>query len=61
VTQGILRGMGKQPLVAAYNLLDFWGVGLTTQYNATFPGGMRLLGIWIGIVAGLAAVGMLPS
>ena len=57
VTQGVLRGMGKQPLVAAYNLLGFWGVGITTEYAATFPGGLGLPGIWIGLMAGLTAVG----
>ncbi|MBL8780488.1 MAG: MATE family efflux transporter, partial [Alphaproteobacteria bacterium] len=38
--------------------LSYWLVGFTLAYGLAFAGGMRGLGVWIGLAAGLAVAGI---
>jgi MATE family multidrug resistance protein len=53
-----LRGLSdtKMPLVIA--LIGYWIVGFPVSYLFGFPLGFRGVGIWMGLAAGLAAVGL---
>jgi MATE family multidrug resistance protein len=53
-----LRGLSdtRVPLVIA--LVGYWLVGLPVSYVFCFPLGFRGVGIWMGLAAGLAAVGV---
>ena len=53
-----LRGLSdtKMPLVIA--LVGYWLVGFPVSYLFGFPLGLRGVGIWMGLAAGLAAVGL---
>lgn len=52
VLSGIIRGIGRQALGAAGNLLAYCGVGLASSYSIAIVGGMGLPGIWLGSVVG---------
>ncbi len=56
VSGGILRGIGdtRSPLV--FNILGFWLVGLPVSLYLGFATDAGPLGLWWGLVAGLAAV-----
>jgi MATE family multidrug resistance protein len=51
-----LRGLSdtRMPLVIA--LVGYWAVGMPIAYVLGFPLGMRGVGIWLGLAAGLAFV-----
>jgi len=53
-----LRGLSdtKMPLLIA--LIGYWLVGFPVSYLFGFPLGLRGVGIWMGLAAGLAAVGL---
>ena len=53
-----LRGLSdtRMPLVIA--LVGYWLVGFPVSYLFGFPLGLRGVGIWMGLAAGLAAVGL---
>lgn len=53
---GALRGFSdtKVPMIIA--LIGYWCVGLTTAYVCGFVFGLRGVGIWLGLAAGLAFV-----
>jgi Na+-driven multidrug efflux pump len=57
VLQGILQGMGKQSLVAIYNTVAYWGVGMTIAYTATINAGLGIQGLWIGLLCAVAGEG----
>jgi MATE family multidrug resistance protein len=57
VTMGAaLRGLSdtNMPLVIAF--VGYWFVGFPVAYICGFPLGLRGVGVWIGLMAGLAAV-----
>jgi MATE family multidrug resistance protein len=58
VATGLLRGVGdtKTPMIG--NLLAHWCLGLPIGFCLAFLRGWGVLGIWIGLSAGLIAVGM---
>ncbi len=58
VSVGILRGVGDTRAPMAVNLLGFWVIGLPVSIALGFftPAGPK--GLWWGLVAGLAAVGI---
>jgi len=59
VTSGVLRGLGdtKSPMVI--NLIGFWVVGIPSSLLLAFPAGMGAVGLWWGLVLGLAAVAVI--
>ena len=57
ISTGILRGLGdtRTPMLA--NLAGHWLVGLPLGYAACFLWGLGVRGLWLGLAAGLTAVG----
>jgi multidrug resistance protein, MATE family len=57
VATGVLRGLGdtRTPMMA--NLLGHWAIGLPVGYSLCFFGGLGVVGLWIGLSAGLVIVG----
>ncbi|KAK9807773.1 hypothetical protein WJX72_008850 [[Myrmecia] bisecta] len=58
---GVLRGMGRQALLLAYNIGGFWFVGVPLGAVFTFVLGWRLPGLWLGTAVGcliVAALGL---
>lgn len=53
-----LRGLSDTnvPLIIAF--LGYWAVGFPVSYFLAFPVGVGGVGIWVGLAAGLAAVGI---
>ena len=52
---GIMRGMGRQTLVAWLNFGGFWVVGLSVGASLTFGLQIGVVGLWWGLAAGLSA------
>lgn len=59
VSMGALRGVGDTRGPMLISLLGFWLVGLPVSVYLGFGAGAGPLGIWWGLVAGLAAVALL--
>lgn len=59
VAMGALRGLGDTRVPMLISLLGFWLVGLPVSVYLGFRMGAGPLGIWWGLVAGLAAVAVL--
>ncbi len=55
---GALRGLSDTnvPLIIAF--LGYWAVGFPICYFLAFPAGIGGVGIWLGLAAGLASVGV---
>lgn len=56
VTQGVLRGIGRQQLLAALNFTAFWIVGVPSGYLLTFHAKLGVSGLWWGFSIGLGAL-----
>ena len=61
VTSGVLRGTGDTRVPALLHLLAFWGVGMPLGGWLGFRTPLRERGLWIGLVVGLAAAGVLQA
>ncbi len=61
VTGGVLRGTGDTRVPALLHLVSFWGVGVPLGAYLGFRTPLRERGLWIGLVAGLAAAALLQS
>ena len=59
VATGALRGLGDTRTPMLLNLAGHWGVGLPVGYLLCFVVGWGVLGLWIGVSAGLLLVGSL--
>ncbi|HET8643937.1 MAG TPA: MATE family efflux transporter [Vicinamibacteria bacterium] len=57
VTTGIMRGLGDTRTPMVCNLAGHWGLGLPLGYALCFVGAMGVVGLWVGLSAGLIAVG----
>ncbi|MBO9444556.1 MATE family efflux transporter [Ruegeria sp. R14_0] len=59
IALGLLRGLqdAKIPMVMA--ALSYWGVGITSSYYFGFVRGMDGVGVWLGLVLGLACAAVL--
>lgn len=59
IALGLLRGVQdtRQPMIIA--AVSYWAVGMPASYILGFPLGLGGLGIWLGLVAGLACAGVL--
>jgi Na+-driven multidrug efflux pump len=53
VLGGIYRGLGRQKLVAALNVVGFWIVGTPLGWALTFKAGLGVGGLWWGLNASL--------
>jgi MATE family multidrug resistance protein len=56
VTQGVLRGIGRQQLLAVLNFTAFWIVGVPSGYLLTFHAKLGVSGLWWGFSIGLGAL-----
>ncbi|MFY9211192.1 MAG: MATE family efflux transporter [Aestuariivita sp.] len=58
IALGLLRGMQdtKRPMVIA--ALSYWAVGIPASYVLGFPMGLGGIGVWLGLVLGLACAGV---
>ena len=61
VTGGVLRGTGDTRVPAILHLVAFWGIGIPLGVYLGFYTSLRERGLWIGLVAGLAAAALLQS
>ncbi|MCG7518996.1 MATE family efflux transporter [Ruegeria sp. Ofav3-42] len=59
IALGLLRGLqdAKIPMVMA--ALSYWGVGITSSYYFGFVQGMDGIGVWLGLVLGLACAAVM--
>jgi multidrug resistance protein, MATE family len=57
VSTGILRGLGETRIPMAANFAGHWLIGLPLGYAACFWWGWGVRGLWLGLAAGLTAVG----
>jgi MATE family multidrug resistance protein len=57
ISTGILRGLGDTRTPMLVNLAGHWLVGLPLGYTACFVWGWGVRGLWLGLAAGLTAVG----
>ena len=56
VAAGVLRGIGDTHAPAIINVVGFWLIGLPVSWALAFRMGGGAVGLWWGIVVGLAAV-----
>ncbi len=56
VAGGILRGLGETRVAMMVNILGYWLLGLPVSYLLGFRAGMGPVGLWWGLVVGLAVV-----
>jgi MATE family multidrug resistance protein len=59
VATGALRGAGDTRLPMIANLVGHWILGLPVSYVLCFQAGWGVRGLWMGVSAGLIAVGAL--
>jgi Na+-driven multidrug efflux pump len=52
--QGVFRGAGKQNRSALLVLMSLWGVGLPMAFLLGVVAGMRVTGVWLGFLCGMA-------
>lgn len=64
-TQGVmnaaLRGLNDTRFAMGTALVGYWVVGLSVAYFSAFIAGLRGVGIWLGLAAGLAFVAIVLS
>ena len=51
------RGMGRQAQLVLCNIVGFWIVGVATGYSLAFTAKLGVVGLWVGINAGILACG----
>lgn len=61
VTGGVLRGTGDTRIPAVLHMVAFWGIGVPLGAWLGFHTSLRERGLWMGLVAGLAAAALLQS
>ena len=57
VATGVLRGVGDTRSPMLCNIVAHWGIGLPLGYVLAFPLGRGVLGLWVGLSAGLVLAG----
>jgi MATE family multidrug resistance protein len=57
VAAGILRGLGDTRVPMLVNLLGYWLIGIPVSVYLGFGAGLGPVGLWWGLVLGLALVG----
>jgi multidrug resistance protein, MATE family len=58
VSTGVLRGLGDTRTPMLVNLVGHWLLGLPIGYALCFWWGWGVVGLWVGLSAGLIAVGL---
>ena len=58
VATGVLRGLGDTRTPMFWNLAGHWFVGLPVGYLLCFVWGWGVIGLWVGLSAGLILVGV---
>lgn len=58
VGTGVLRGLGDTKSSMYVNLVGHWGIGLPIGLLCAYTLGLKILGIWIGLAAGLSIVAL---
>jgi MATE family multidrug resistance protein len=58
VATGALRGLGDTRTPMILNLTGHWFVGLPLGYTLCFVAGWNVIGLWVGLSAGLMLVGI---
>lgn len=53
---GVLRGVANTVAPMVANLVGHWAIGLPTGLAFAYGAGLGVLGLWVGLAAGLAAV-----
>jgi MATE family multidrug resistance protein len=56
VATGVLRGVGDTRTAMFINVVGYWALGLPVGYALCFRHGWGVLGLWIGLSAGLVVV-----
>jgi MATE family multidrug resistance protein len=56
VTTGVLRGVGDTRTPMLWNLAGHWAFGLPLGYWLAFARDWNVLGLWVGLSAGLSIV-----
>jgi MATE family multidrug resistance protein len=55
---GVLRGLGDTRTPFLVNLMGYWAIGMPLGLLLAFRSGLGAVGLWWGLVAGLAAVAL---
>ncbi len=55
---GLLRGVQDTSVPLLISVLSYWVVGLSTSYYLGFVYGLNGIGVWLGLVVGLACAGV---
>ena len=58
IAVGALRGLKDTRVPMLIGAIGYWGIGFPTGWLLAFPAGLGAPGLWWGLAAGLAAVGM---
>lgn len=58
---GLLRGVQDTTVPMIMAAVSYWGIGLPISYVLAFPLGFGAIGIWLGLVMGLAIAAILLS
>lgn len=58
VATGVLRGVGDTHTPMIWNLTGHWAFGLPLGYWLAFTRGWNVMGLWVGLSAGLIVVGI---
>ncbi|WP_165251507.1 MATE family efflux transporter [Paludisphaera soli] len=58
VATGALRGAGDTRTAMLWTLVCYWFVGLPLGWSLTFQAGRGVIGLWIGLAAGLFVAGL---
>lgn len=59
VANGILRGLKDTRVPMLLCALAYWGLGMPLGYALAFPVGLGILGLWLGLAAGLSGAALL--
>ncbi|MDQ0997307.1 Na+-driven multidrug efflux pump [Phyllobacterium ifriqiyense] len=59
VASGMLRGLHDTTIPMVYAAIAYWGIGLPLSVAFAFWLGMQGVGIWLGLLSGLAAASVL--
>ncbi len=52
---GLLAGVQDTRVPMVFAALSYWGIGIPVSYVLAFPLGLGAVGLWLGLVVGLAA------